>query len=94
MQKKLEELAAGVCRGDSSILQFSIEKLEFEVVEGMDYTGEFSMESANGTPITGIIYTSSPRMECRDARLHGEKITQVFEFHSEGLVEGLSLIHI
>lgn len=88
MQKKLEELAAGVCRGESSILQFSIEKLEFEVVEGMDYTGEFLIESANGTPVTGIIYSSSPRMECQDSRLHGEKAKQKFIFHTEGLVEG------
>lgn len=88
MQKKLEELAAGNCGSNASILQFSAEKLEFEVVEGTDYTGEFSMESTSEMPVNGIIYSSSPRMECHNPKFQGVKITQTFEFHSEGLTEG------
>ena len=88
MQKKLEELAAGNCGSNSSILQFSVEKLEFEVVEGTNYTGEFTMESTSEMPVNGIIYSSSPRMECHNPKFQGEKITQTFEFHSEGLTEG------
>lgn len=88
MQKKLEELAAGVCSNDSFILQFSIKQLEFEVVEGTDYTGEFHMESASDMPINGIVYSSSPRMECPNSKFQGSKITQAFIFHSEGLAEG------
>ena len=88
MQKKLEGLAAGVCSNDSFILQFSIKQLEFEVVEGTDYTGEFHMESASDMPINGIVYSSSPRMECPNSKFQGSKITQAFIFHSEGLAEG------
>lgn len=88
MQKKIEELAAGKCSGTSSILQFSVEQLEFEVVEGKNYTGEFIMESTDEIPLQGIIYSSSPRMECHDPKFQGKKITQTFEFHSEGLIEG------
>ncbi|EOS24265.1 hypothetical protein C806_02307 [Lachnospiraceae bacterium 3-1] len=88
MQKKLEELTAGVCSNNSSILQFSVEQLEFEVVEGTDYTGEFLIESASDMPVKGIVYSSSPRMECPNSKFQGNKITQVFKFHSEGLAEG------
>ena len=85
---KIEELAAGICVGNSSILQFSVEKVNFEVVEGTNYTGEFSIESTSEIPITGMIYSSSPRMECHNPKFQGKQITQKFEFHSEGLMEG------
>lgn len=88
MQKKLEELAAGICISDSSILHLSPEKLEFEVVEGIGYKGEFTIESVSDMPINGIVCSSSPRMECPDPKFQGNKITQKFEFHSEGLTEG------
>ena len=51
MQRKLEELAAGVCASQSSILQFSPEKLEFEVLEGSVYTGEFSIRSTDQSQV-------------------------------------------
>lgn len=88
MQKRLEELALGRCSSHSSVLQFSVEKINFEVVEGADYTGEFFIESVDGTMVKGTIDSTSPRMECHNPRFQGEKIKQTFQFHSEGLVEG------
>ena len=88
MQKKLEELAAGICRSNSSILQFSQEKLDLEVVEGTDYTGEFRIQSAGNMTVQGMICSSSPRMECYSPKFQGETMIQRFVFHSEGLAEG------
>ncbi|MCI8483632.1 MAG: hypothetical protein HFH41_04745 [Lachnospiraceae bacterium] len=88
MQKRLEELAAGTWGRDSSILQFSVEELNFEIVEGKDYTGEFWIESVSGVPVRGVVCSTSPRMECQQPEFQGEKIKQTFKFHSEGLLEG------
>lgn len=88
MQKKLEELAAGMCQSNSSILQFFPEKLELEVVEETDYTGEFRIQSAGNMTVQGIICSSSPRMECYSPKFQGETIVQRYVFHSEGLTEG------
>ena len=90
MQRKLEELAAGVCASQSSILQFSPEKLEFEVLEGSVYTGEFSIRSTDGVPVSGIVYSTSPRLVCQGTGFQGTDVTQRFEFRSEGLSEGES----
>ncbi|MEY8516957.1 DUF5717 family protein [Lachnospiraceae bacterium 29-84] len=88
MHKKIEEMAAGICGGSQYTLKMFPEQLIFEVVEGKDYIGGFSIESPDGSDIQGIVYSSSPRLECRSPRFRGEKITQTFEFHSEGLIEG------
>lgn len=88
MQKKLEELAAGICISDSSVLHLSAKKLEFEAVEGTVYKGEFTIGSTSDMPVSGIVYSSSPRMECQSPKFQGILITQKFEFHSEGLTEG------
>lgn len=88
MQRKIEELAAGICSNQSSFLQFMPEKLEFEALEGTVYTGEFSIKSTDEIPIAGIIYSSSPRMECLEPEFQGTTMVQQFKFHSEGLGEG------
>ncbi len=88
MQRKIEELAAGMCQCQSSILEFTPEKLEFEVLEGTVYTGEFSIQNTNNIPIEGTIYSSSPRMECTSPGFQGASMTQKFQFQSEGLCEG------
>ena len=49
------------------ILSFSTDKVEIEVSEGKDYTGDFVITSANHVPMRGVIYTSNGRMECLDA---------------------------
>lgn len=81
-------MAAGKCNGASSLLHISTEQLEFEVLEGSNYTDKFSMESSDGTIIKGMICSSNPRMKCHNLGFEGEKITQTFEFHGEGLSEG------
>lgn len=88
MQRRIEELAAGICQSQSSILKFTPEKLEFEVLEGNTYIGKFSINNIHNIPIEGVIYTSSPRMECLNPRFQGTAITQEFQFHSQGLCEG------
>lgn len=88
MRKKIQELAAGRCDTISPMLQFSEERLDIEVLEEQSFTGEFSIESVNEIPMRGIIYSSNPRMECQNPQFQGTKITVLFEFHSEGLIEG------
>ncbi len=88
MQRKMEELAAGICTRQTSILQFLPEKLEFEVVEGNVYSGEFTIISSAGVPVTGMVCSTSARIKCLDAQFAGIKITQKFEFRSAGLSDG------
>lgn len=88
MQKRIKELAAGKCNGSSSLLHISVEQLEFEVLEGSNYTDKFTMESTDGTIVKGMVYSSNPRLECHNPGFEGEKIIQTFEFHGEGLNEG------
>lgn len=88
MQRKIEELASGACQCQSSILEFTPEKLEFEVLEGTVYIGEFSIQNTEHISIEGKIYSSSPRMQCLRPEFQGTAITQKFKFQSEGLCEG------
>ncbi len=88
MHKKIEDMAAGICGPVMLPLQIVPKTLEFEVVEGEAYHGEFYLESPGGTEAEGIVCSSDPRMACHSPQFCGEKITQAFTFHSEGLSEG------
>lgn len=88
MQRKIEELAAGICTRQSSILQFTPEKLEIEMLEGAVYAGEFTIVSSAGIPVAGTVCSTSPRMKCPRADFEGKKVTQPFQFYSEGLFDG------
>lgn len=88
MQRRIEELAAGKFDRQSTLLQFTPEKLEIEVLEGTVYTGEFTLTSVEGIPVVGTICSTSPRMKCPEEGFEGVEITMQFEFHSEGLFDG------
>ncbi len=88
MQRKIEELAAGICTRQSSILQFTPEKLEIEMLEGAVYTGEFTIGSSEGLPVAGTVCATSPRMRCLQSEFAGTDVRQKFEFHGEGLTDG------
>ena len=88
MRKRLEELASGRFENKEPILEFSVQRIELEVFEGSDETGEFVITSKNHVPLRGLIYSSSSRMECLTPRFEGEEVKIQYQFHSEGLIEG------
>ncbi len=53
MQKRIEQLAEGRFEYDRPVLSFSEDKIEIEILEGKDYTGEFVITSANRVPMRG-----------------------------------------
>lgn len=87
MQKRIEELAAGRCSRQISLLQFTPEKLEVEVLVGEVYRGEFTIESSQNIPVCGRICATGTRMKCVQAEFEGKKIKLEFEFYSEGLAD-------
>lgn len=88
MQKRIEQLAEGRFEYDRPVLSFSEDKIEIEILEGKDYTGEFVITSANRVPMRGRIETSSERMECLTPQFAGEEAHIHYQFHSSGFVEG------
>lgn len=88
MQRRIEELAAGTCSRQISLLQFTPEQLEIEVLVGAVYHGEFTIKSSENIPVAGTICTTSLRMKCFQTEFEGTEIRLEFEFHSEGLVDG------
>lgn len=88
MRKRIQQLADGTFEYARPLLSFSAEKVEIEVLEGRDSTGDFIITSANHVPMRGAVYASSPRMECLTPQFEGEEVRIRFQFHSNGLVEG------
>ena len=88
LRKKIKQLAYGTFDYNEPNLSLSTERIELEVIEGKDVTGEFTVHSGNGKKIRGIVYSTHPRMECLTPQFDGEEIRVHYQFHSEGLVEG------
>lgn len=88
MRKRIQELARGKFEYARPLLSFSTDKVEIDVLEGKDYTGDFVITSANRVPMRGIIYSSDARMECLTPQFEGEEVRIRYQFHSNGLVEG------
>lgn len=88
MRKRIQQLATGKFEYVRPLLSFSTDKVDIEVLEGKDYTGDFVITSANRVPMRGIIYTSDARMECLTPQFEGEEVRIRYQFHSNGLVEG------
>ena len=64
LRRRIQRLAAGKFEQEQPVLSLSEEKIEIEVLEGQDYTGEFVIEVSNHVPVKGLIYSSNPYMEC------------------------------
>lgn len=88
MRKRIQQLARGKFEYARPLPSFSTDKVDIEVLEGKDYTGDFVITSANRVPMRGIIYTSNERMECLTPQFEGEEVRIRYQFHSNGLVEG------
>ena len=88
MRKRIQQLANGKfdCTGPN--LSLSTTRIELEVLEGKDETGDFIITSKNHVKMRGIIYSSNPRMECLTPQFEGEEVRIRYQFHSEGLIEG------
>lgn len=88
MRRRIQRLAAGKFEQEQPVLSLSEEKIEIEVLEGQDYTGEFVIEVSNHVPVKGLIYSSNPYMECLTPEFEGEEVRIGFQFHSEGFRVG------
>lgn len=88
MRKRIQQLARGKFEYARPLLTLSTDKIEIEVLEGKDYTGDFVITSANRVPMRGIVYTSNPRMECLTPQFEGEEVRIRYQFHTDGLMEG------
>lgn len=88
MQKRIRELAEGRIECAKPVIEFSVSRIELEVPEGEDVSGEFTVASQNQVPVRGIVYSSNPRMECKTVGFEGEEVRIQYLFHSAGLVEG------
>ena len=62
MQKRIRELAEGRIECAKPDIDFSVSRIELEVPEGEDVSGEFTVASQNQVPVRGIVYSSNPRM--------------------------------
>lgn len=88
MRKRIEELARGTFEQERPVPEFSVDKIELEVLEGQEYTGEFTITSINGVVMRGMVYTSDVRMECLTPQFEGTEVKIRYQFHSAGLLEG------
>lgn len=87
MQKRIQDLTNARFQYEKPALQFSQERLEFEVPKEETYQGSFTI-SSNGIPMHGFVYVSNFRMKCLKPEFEGTEAEIPFEFHSEGLNEG------
>lgn len=80
LRRRIQRLAAGKFEQEQPVLSLSEEKIEIEVLEGQDYTGEFVIEVSNHVPVKGLIYSSNPYMECLTPEFEGEEVRIGFQF--------------
>jgi hypothetical protein len=73
---------------EEPVLALSTDKIEIEVLEGQDYSGEFVISSRNQVAVKGLVYSSNPHMECLTPQFKGEEVRIRYQFHSEGFAEG------
>ena len=88
MRKRIEEIAGGMVDCAAPLAEFSVSRIEIEVIEGQDVQGEFKMMSKNRIPLRGKVLPSHPRMECLVEDVEGEEVVVPYQFHSDGLAEG------
>ena len=72
MRKRIQQLARGKFQYARPLLSFSADKVDIEVTEGRDYTGDFIITSTNHVPFRGVVYTSDSRMECLTPQFEGD----------------------
>lgn len=88
MRRRIQQLARGKFEHQKPSPAFSTDKVDIEVLEGKDFTGDFVITSTNQETMRGMIYSSNPRMECLTPQFEGEEVRVRYQFHSNGLVEG------
>ena len=88
MRRRIQQLANGKFDYTGPSLSLSTNRIELEVLEGADETGDFIITGTNHVKMRGIVYSSNPRMECLTPQFEGEEVRIRYQFHSEGLVEG------
>ncbi len=90
MRKRIKQLARGKFEYAKPELLLSEEEITFEVCEGEDYEGEFIIEATANIKLRGLVYVTNPRMEIQNPHFEGEKVRIRYQFHTNGLSEGLT----
>ncbi len=89
LQKRIEQLAKGKVEYRKTGISFSEQRIELEVPEGEDFTGEFSIFGSGQEKLRGILYSSSNRMECQTRQFDGgEEVRIGYRFCGRGLTCG------
>ena len=55
LRKRIQQLARGKFEYARPLLELSTDKIEIEVLEGKDYTGDFIITSANHVAMRGTV---------------------------------------
>lgn len=90
MRKRIKQLARGKFEYAKLELVLSEEAVDFTVISGEDYEGEFTVKAVGDEKIRGIVYSTHPRMEVLTPQFEGENVRIRYQFHSNGLSEGLT----
>ena len=90
MRKRIKQLARGKFEYAKPQLVLSEEEITFEVCEDDVYEGEFTIETTSDTKIRGLVYSTHPRMEVLNPQFEDEKVRIRYQFHTNGLSEGLT----
>ena len=90
MRKRIKQLARGKFEYAKPELVLSEEEIVFSVIEGCEYEGSFTISSSNLSKLRGLVYSTNPRMECLTPQFEGETVRIRYQFHSNGLSEGLT----
>ena len=88
MLARIKELANGDLQRPAPLLQFSVDKVELEVLEGKVAAGSFGLSVLNGRKARGVVYTTGRRMNCLTPQIEGTEVTIRYEYDSAGLSEG------
>ena len=90
MRKRIKQLARGKFEYAKPELLLSEEEITFEVYEDEVYEGVFTIETTTSSKIRGLVYVTNPRMEVLNPQFEGEQVRIRYQFHTNGLSEGLT----
>lgn len=89
MRKRMKQLAGGKFEYAKPQLLLSEEEITFTVCEGETYEGAFTIEALPSMKIRGLVYVTNSRMEVINSQFEGDKVRIRYQFHTNGLCEGL-----
>ena len=75
-------------------MQFSEQRLDLKAKEGEVVLGSFLVSHPKEQKVKGFLYSSNPRMTFDPGEFYGTENKIFYQMDTNGLIPGLSLIHI